>query len=159
LTKTPPPPSAFNAEVTASLDRVVARALQKDRELRYQSAADMRADLKRLRRESDVAHTPVGGVAAITDTAAHTAVAIPTAPAPAPPRPSRRAWMIGAPLATVGVLAAALLWQSTRAPALTSRDTVVLSDFVNRTGDAVFDDTLGEALALQLRQSPFLNLL
>jgi tetratricopeptide (TPR) repeat protein len=51
-----------------------------------------------------------------------------------------------------------VLWQSTRTPALTTRDTVVLAEFVNRTGDTMFDDTLGEALALQLRQSPFLTL-
>ena len=56
-------------------------------------------------------------------------------------------------------MAGLLLWQSQRTPALASRDTVVLADFRNRTGDTMFDDTLGEALAVQLRQSPFLNLL
>ena len=52
-----------------------------------------------------------------------------------------------------------MLWQSQRTPALRMRDTVVLADFRNRTGDTMFDDTLGEALGVQLRQSPFLNLL
>lgn len=63
------------------------------------------------------------------------------------------------PVATVVIIGTGVLWRSTGTPALVSRDTVVLSDLVNRTGEAVFDDTLGEALALQLRQSPYLNLL
>ena len=68
-------------------------------------------------------------------------------------------WWIGAPLATLAVIGGVLLWRSAQTPALASRDMVVVSDFVNRTGDAMFDDTLGEALGVQLRQSPFLNLL
>jgi eukaryotic-like serine/threonine-protein kinase len=52
-----------------------------------------------------------------------------------------------------------MLWRSAAAPALADRDTVVLADFANRTGDTVFDETLSEALGVQLRQSPFLNLL
>lgn len=49
------------------------------------------------------------------------------------------------------------LYRSITTPALSGKDAVVLSSVVNRTGDTMFDDTLGEALALQLRQSPFLN--
>lgn len=60
---------------------------------------------------------------------------------------------------TIGVVAAVLLWRSQQTPALADRDLVVLSEFVNRTGDTMFDDTLDEALAVQLRQSPFLNVL
>jgi tetratricopeptide (TPR) repeat protein len=67
--------------------------------------------------------------------------------------------LIGAPIATAAVVALVVLWQSQRTPALTERDTVVLADFRNRTGDTMFDDTLNEALAVQLRQSPYLNLL
>jgi hypothetical protein len=66
---------------------------------------------------------------------------------------------IGAPLATAALIVAAVLWQSQRTPALTERDSVVLADFRNRTGDAMFDDTLNEALGVQLRQSPFMNIL
>jgi eukaryotic-like serine/threonine-protein kinase len=64
-----------------------------------------------------------------------------------------------APVATVAVIAGVMLWQSQRAPALTARDAVVLSDFRNSTGDTMFDDTLGQALAVQLRQSPYINIL
>ena len=66
---------------------------------------------------------------------------------------------IAAPLVTAVVIAGVLLWQAQRAPALTARDTVVLSDFRNSTGDTMFDDTLSQALAVQLRQSPFINIL
>ena len=76
------------------------------------------------------------------------------------PAPGRRArwWWLAAPVATAVVIAAVLGWQSTQTPALEARDLVVLAALDNRTGDTMFDDTLGEALAVQLRQSPFLNL-
>lgn len=155
LTKAAPPPSEINPNVPHELDRIVAKALEKPQETRYQSAADLRADLKRLKRDTDTMRaiataTAVGGVRA----PAPTAVAATTAASP-----RRLAWLFGAPIATIAVVGGALLWYSTRAPALTSRDTIVLADFVNRTGDTMFDDTMAEALALQLRQSPFLNLL
>jgi len=149
LTKAPEPPSSKHTEVPPDLDRIILKALEKDREVRYQSAADLRADLKRLRRETESGRTAaMSGV---------TAAAPAAAPVAAPAR-SRVAWLVGAPVVTIAVVALALLWQSTRTPALNARDLIVLSDFVNRTGDPVFDDTLAEALALQLRQSPFLNL-
>ncbi len=157
LTRQPVPPSHLNANLSPEFDRIIAKALEKDREVRYQSAADLRADLKRLKRETDT------GRAAVATSHLTAAAAPPAAPAAAvaaaPPRGSRRALFIGAPLVTVAVVGAVLLWQAQRAPALTPRDTVVLADFTNRTGDSMFDDTLSEALAVQLRQSPFLNLL
>ena len=123
---------------------------------------DLRADLKRLKRDTETGRTAaaIGVVAGTTTPAA----ARPRGggrgrPAVAASRGTRRAVLVGAPLVTIAVIAGALLWQSQRTPALSERDLVVLADFRNRTGDTMFDDTLGEALGLQLRQSPFLNLL
>jgi tetratricopeptide (TPR) repeat protein len=118
---------------------VVGRALEKDPAHRYQSAADLRAELRRLQRDTE----QVAGATTLHRPAA-----------------TRRArwWWLAAPAATAAVIAAVLGWQSTRTPALEARDLVVLAALDNRTGDTMFDDTLGEALAVQLRQSPFLNL-
>jgi serine/threonine protein kinase/tetratricopeptide (TPR) repeat protein len=151
LTKQPAPPSQLNGQVPVEFDRIIAKALEKDAETRYQSAADLRADLKRLKRTRDT------GVLS-------TAPALPAAstahPAAAPPARSA-SWkaplFVGAPLLTVLLAAGFWFYRTTATPALTSRDGVVLSPVMNRTGDTMFDDTLGEALALQLRQSPFLN--
>ena len=161
LTKAPMPPSQLNSNVPPELDRIVGKALEKDRETRYQTAAEMRADLKRLKRETESGHTSVMATSSAVTGPQPPAVA----PPPAPPveaqrarSKTRRALLIGAPAATLAVVAGALLWQSQQTPALAARDMVVLADFRNRTGDTMFDDTLSEALAVQLRQSPFLNL-
>ncbi|MEW6320892.1 MAG: protein kinase [Acidobacteriota bacterium] len=161
LTRVPVPPSEVNATIPGDFDRIVGKALEKDREMRYQSAADVRADLKRLRRETDSGVTaavtgtlPAAG-ATSGGTRASTRAAVAAASATAS---RRRAWLVGAPVVSLAVAAGLFVWLSERAPALTTRDTVVLADFVNRTGDTDFDDTLAEALAVQLRQSPFLNL-
>ncbi len=147
LTRTPPAPSTLRRDLPPAFDRVVLKALEKDPARRYQSAADLRADLVALRRASE------------PRIAAATAVAAEPAPAGTAAAPRRsRAWWLAAPLATAALVAAFVAWQSARTPALQSRDLVVLADLTNRTGDVMFDDTLGEALAVQLRQSPFLNL-
>ncbi|MGE0361286.1 MAG: protein kinase [Vicinamibacterales bacterium] len=142
LTKTPPPPSTLRLGLPGDLDRVIARALEKDPAHRFQSAADLRAELKRLQRDTEQLS---GAVAAAIRPAA-------------PARGRARWWWLAAPLATAAVVAGVFTWQSARTPALESRDLVVLAALDNRTGDTMFDDTLGEALAVQLRQSPFLNL-
>ena len=164
LTKAPQPPSELNANIPAELDRIIAKALEKDREMRYQSASDLRADLKRLRRETDTGRTaaaigtttPAKPVAATAPAAS--VVTAGAVPAVASSRGTRRAVLFGAPL-VAAVIVGAVLWQTPKTPALRERDLVVLSDFRNRTGDTMFDDTLSEALGLQLRQSPYLNLL
>jgi tetratricopeptide (TPR) repeat protein len=160
LTKQPVPPSSLKAGVPAELDRIIFKALEKDRETRYQGASELRADLKRLKRSVD------SGVVSATGTAAPWRSAN-LDPVAAPPPASiataaRPGWkkpiFIGAPLLTAAIVAGVFFYRSTATPALTQKDSVVLSSVVNRTGDTMFDDTLGEALALQLRQSPFLNL-
>ena len=166
LTRYPDPPSQVNANVPPEFDRIVAKALEKDRETRYQSAADLRADLKRLKRETETGQqlSALGALGApgLPRRSAEGA----TADAAGLPRRSaegakagRMALWVAAPVVTVAVIAGLLLWQSQRTPALTERDTVVLSDFRNSTGDTMFDDTLSQALAVQLRQSPFINIL
>lgn len=66
---------------------------------------------------------------------------------------------MGAMIVLALAVVASYLWISNRGPhALTDKDTILLADFVNTTGDAVFDGTLKQALAVQLGQSPFLNI-
>jgi tetratricopeptide (TPR) repeat protein len=162
LTKTPQPASELNANMPAEIDRIIAKALEKDREMRYQSASDLRADLKRLRRETETGRTAAASgaapAAAVAKADTSPLAAAPVA-APAASNSARRAMLVGAPLVTVALIIGAILWQSPKTPALRERDLVVLADFRNRTGDTMFDDTLSEALGLQLRQSPYLNLL
>lgn len=176
----PAAPAQLVAGIPTDFDRIVFRALEKDRELRYQSAADLRADLRRLRKATDSGTTIPGSHIAAPPASESSAVeaarsapvlaSVPSVPniesaqsaavpPSAPSTQSRARWWVAAPLATVALIGAVLWWRSTTTPALTNRDTVVLADFVNRTGDGMFDGTLNEALGVQLRQSPFLNVL
>ncbi|HXI27129.1 MAG TPA: protein kinase [Vicinamibacterales bacterium] len=147
LTRVPPPPSSLNAAVPPDVDRIAARALEKDRELRYQTAADARADLKRLQ------HGTVTGLTA----AAAFPDAVRTA---APPPPPRRRWReIAGAAAVLAAAGVGVFLYTGRTRAFSERDPVVIADFVNSTGEPVFDDTLKEALEVQLRQSPYLGVL
>jgi eukaryotic-like serine/threonine-protein kinase len=143
LTRTPPPPSQLRPGVPAEFDRIVAKALEKDRELRYQTAADLRGDLRRLRRSSEP-----------------TQVAASAMPATVPARRRPVPWKLTASLAAVAAaVATGVFLYSSRTRAFSERDSVVLSDLTNTTGEPVFDGTLKEALDVQLRQSPFLAIL
>lgn len=153
LTKQPAAPSSIKADVPAEFDQIVFKALDKDRELRYQGAAELRAELKRLKRARDTGQVTASATVAPAATRARPAVPRKPVERPGWGRPI----LVGAPLLTAALVGAFLLYQQSSMPALTEKDSVVLSSVVNRTGDAMFEDTLGEALALQLRQSPFLN--
>ena len=146
LTKAPTPPSQIKPALPDEFDHIVLKALEKDRDTRYQGAAEMRADLKRLKRSLETG----------------TAIAAATAAVAPPPAVKSSSWrkpvFIGVPLITAAMVGALIFYKSAATPALTREDTVLLSSIVNRTGDTMFDDTLNEALALQLRQSPFLHL-
>jgi tetratricopeptide (TPR) repeat protein len=141
LTHVPPAPSTLRASVPPEFDRIMAKALEKDRELRYQTAADLRGDLKRLKRAADSA----------TWTTA--------AAGPAGVRRSRMWPMVVSAAVVLGIAAAAAFVYVSRSHAFVERDAVVIADFVNTTGEPVFDDTLKEALDVQLRQSPYISVL
>jgi tetratricopeptide (TPR) repeat protein len=141
LHETPPAPSSVRAGLTVRLDEIVLKALEKDRALRYGQVADLRADLQRLKRDTDAAATPGAGRAA------------------APPARRGRLWPAAALLAIAAIGGGYWYSLSARRPApLTDKETVVLADFANTTGDQVFDGTLRQGLAIQLQQSTFLSL-
>jgi len=140
LDATPTPAVRLNPDLPAELERIINRALEKDRNLRYQHASDMRAELQRLKRDTESGHgaaveAPVARVAKL--------------------------WKIAAPVLLIGLFVAGGLYYRShqQRKRLTDKDTIVLADFTNTTGDPVFDDTLKTALTVSLRQSPFLNVL
>jgi eukaryotic-like serine/threonine-protein kinase len=131
-----PPSAAMKLDgVAPGMERVLAKCLETDRELRYQHASEIRADLVRMKRDSEAAR------------------------AIAPQSPPRKWWIP----ATVAVLVAASAggYFATRPqakPKLTDHDTIVVADFDNKTHDPAFDDTLRQGLIVQLQQSPYLSI-
>jgi len=127
----------LRVEQSPDLERIIAKCLEADRELRYQHASDIRTDLQRLRRDSSSA----------------------PAPSPTTTLPIRWKLALAAASAAVLTLPVAGYVYLRHAPTLTDKDTIVLADFENKTGDAVFDDTLRQGLSVELQQSPFLSLI
>ena len=141
LNRAPIAPSKLNVELPPQLGAVIDKALEKNRKLRYQNATDIRTDLQRLKRDSGSARLPT------------------TAEARTSSRLGKR-WKIVVPaaIAVVALAAGGYLYFHPK-PRLSEEDTLVLADFTNTTGDPVFDDTLKQAISVQLAQSPFLNIL
>jgi serine/threonine protein kinase/tetratricopeptide (TPR) repeat protein len=188
LDRAPVSPIRLNPDLPAKLEDVINKAIEKDRNLRYQHAADIRADLQRLKRDTGSGHA----VAAQSDSSSSQAISPAESEASRPiaaasgsqkaisasagvPAASsnaaviaqtsgvteKKSWKTILPVAVVvlAVLAAGGYYLRSRSSAkLTEKDSVLLADFVNTTGDAVFDGTLKQALAVQLEQSPYLNI-
>ena len=190
LERDPVPAIRLNPDLPSKLEDVINRALEKDRELRYQSAAEMRSELMRLKRDTTTGRPAVsssgsGPIARDTSSAvapppapasgsspaarpplsSQSTSAVPPAPVPAAAGTNLSKILVLAAVVVVALIAGGLYWRSRSASPvnstapLSTKDAVVLADFDNKTGDAVFDDALKQALAVQLGQSPFLNIL
>jgi len=157
----PAAPSHANPQLPAQLDAVILKALEKDRDLRYQHASEMRADLQRLKRDTEsgrFSEKTTGSILVAKQPATSKATELRTTPGT---KLGTKLWKVGIPLLLVAFAVAGGLYYRARQERgrLTEKDTIVLADFANSTGDAVFDDTLKTALNVSLRQSPFLNVL
>ena len=141
LNRAPVAAVRLNPDVPPKLEDIINKALEKDRNLRYQHASEIRADLQRLRRDTESGRMPATAIAGATS---HVGM--------------RWKAIILVVLALVALSIGGYFYFH-RAPKLTEKDTIVLADFANSTGDTIFDDTLKTALNVSLRQSPFLNVL
>ncbi len=148
LNRTPVLASQLNQVLPPKLNEIIGKALEKDRKLRCQSAAEIRTSLRQLKRGTESGHIS------------------PTTPRVETKFTGKYTWHrwaigIGAAVVIIGSVVSGWFYFARRAQAhmLTEKDTIVLADFANSTGDPVFDDTLKTALNVSLRQSPFLNVL
>src|ERR1700693_2991522 len=158
LNRTPVAPVRLNPEVPPKLEDIIGKALEKDRKLRYQSAAEMRTDLQRLKRDTESGPSAAEAMEAEPVPASSVGTASPAPTSPAKTHALSWPKLAGAAAVVVISLAVAVwLYVARRAHALTDKDTIVLADFTNTTGDPVFDGTLRQGLSVQLEQSPFLK--
>jgi serine/threonine protein kinase/Flp pilus assembly protein TadD len=144
LNRSPLAPGRLNSSRPPRLEEIIMKALEKDRKSRYESASEIRTDLQRMKRDSDSGRT----------TLATTQVEPTEAP-----KSTRFRWMAftGAMILVIGI--GGWFFSYRKPPTLTDKDTIVLADFANSTGDAVFDDALYTALRVALKQSPYLNVM
>ncbi len=134
----PAPAIRLNPDLPPRLDDIIEKCLEKDCNLRYQHASDIRADLQRMKRDTESATIPSAGAI--------------------PPRLAR-IWKVAIPVVLATLLIAGGLYiHFHNTPKLTNKDTIVLANFANKTGDTVFDGTLRQGLSVELEQSPFLSL-
>ena len=144
LNRSPVAPVRLNPDLSPKLEEVINKTLEKDRKLRYQSAAEIRTDLQRLKRDSDSSRSAVAAAEAGVKPAL---------------KSTRWGMVAGATVLVIGLALGGWLFFSRKTHALTEEDTIVLADFTNTTGDSVFDGTLRQGLSVQLEQSPFLSII
>jgi tetratricopeptide (TPR) repeat protein len=179
LNRDPVAPVRLNPDLPPQFEQIITKALEKDRDLRYQHASEMRSDLKRLKRDTDTGRTAARtsdkedeGIREKTASGSARAVGVSKSSgrraAAEPPVESEPAnldvslpWkkIVPAALVLAALIAGGLYWRSRPSGKLTEKDTIVLADFTNTTGDSVFDGTLRQGLAVQLEQSPYLSLI
>ncbi len=177
LNRAPVAPVRLNPDLPAKLEEIINKALEKDRNLRYQHASDIRTDLQRLRRDTETGRVAVAEAepepekeSAVIPTPSRppssskpkavSSSANPAAMDRAVAEPSRLSRILfpTGMLVIASLAAGGLYFALHRVTPLTDKDTIVLADFTNSTGDSVFDDALKQGLAVQLEQSPFLSL-
>jgi serine/threonine protein kinase/tetratricopeptide (TPR) repeat protein len=183
LSRAPVSPVRLNPDLPPELEHIINRALEKDRNLRYQHASEMRAELQRAKRDTESSRSGLlaaepaasagssGRFAAAESTPVPAVMQTPSAGTPAaqtpvsgsgssvPVQTRRRGTLVMAAIALIAIVTAGVFFYGRRSRGLTQKDSILLTDFVNTTGDAVFDGTLKQALAVQLEQSPYLNVL
>jgi len=186
LDRAPTPAIRLNPDLPPKFEDIINKALEKDRNLRYQHAADIRADLQRLKRDTDTGRaiaassgsipiaqesaphftpqpamaSPPSGSSVQVQASSSSAVSAAPIAAPEAQKKSRNGMYVAAGVILLGLFLAGGLYLRSRPSAqLSEKDTILLTDFVNTTGDSVFDGTLKQALATQLEQSPYLNIL
>jgi len=142
LHQKPRPAAQLNPQLPGQVEAIISKALEKDRNLRYQHASEMRTDMRRLKLDSESGYRSAGSSVAV-----------------AVPQAARKLWKLAVPVGLVALaVAGGLYYRSHQSKRLTEKDTIVLADFTNTTGDSVFDGTLRQGLTVQLEQSPFLSL-
>ena len=175
----PPPIAPYTEGAPDALQQVISRALAKDRELRYQSARELLADLERLqgqlggdtrlkrvegrraRKAKPIRkHTAAIAGARMDEATGEVDAGRVTAPITLVARlqQHRGALLIFFLLVFAAAYLWLVRWPGAARPALTGKDTILIADFTNTTGDAVFDGTLKQGLAVQLEQSPYFNI-
>jgi serine/threonine protein kinase len=181
LNRAPVAAVRLNPAMPVELEHIINLALEKDRNLRYQHASEMRSELQRLKRDAETGRaitassgTAVGIQESGAQVAQQPSRASGSSPALRQSAPlsavkiaevsvaSRKFWKVVVSAAVIIVAAAIALtfyFRSRQAHRLTEKDSIVVADFSNSTGDAIFDDTLKTALNVSLHQSPFLNVL
>ncbi len=200
MNRAPIAPIRLNPSLPIKLEDVINRALEKDRDLRYQHAVDIKSELLRLRRDlesgrssaisparsqapssDEVSGAPqipepppaaasqkTSGSAPVVGVGSSAGAAVPSEPSRSSVERSwverswvERSWVkqaIAAGVVLILAIAGGLYLRQPPAVKLTDKDQLILADFTNQTGDSVFDSTLKEALAIQLEQSPLLQL-